>query len=63
MKSKTFIEYQGGSFSYEDIVAKVKENWVAMGNKVKDLDAKIYVKVEEKMVYYVVNEVTYSFSI
>jgi hypothetical protein len=63
MKTNTIIEFQGESFSYEDIISKVKEHWTSMGNKKKDLDANIYIKIEEKMIYYVVKEVTYSVNI
>ena len=49
---------------YDYIVKAVKADWVAMGNKVKDMaDAKIYVKPEDGKAYYVVNEVTYSINL
>ena len=60
MKINSEIQYAGNSFNYDDIIKKVKEDWVSKGNKVKDLDANIYIKVEENMVYYVVKEETYS---
>ena len=56
-----YFEYAGESFNADEIVTAVKADWVAMGNKVKDMaDAKIYVKPEDNKAYYVVNEVTYS---
>lgn len=63
MKASTVIEYAGEQYLTDDILKKVKEDWTAKGNKVKDLNVQIYVKVEEKMIYYVVNEETYSISL
>ena len=61
MLKNMFFEYLGESYNADEIIKKVKENWVAMGNKVKDMsDAKIYVKPEDNKVYYVVKEETYS---
>lgn len=62
-KVSTIIEYLGKSYNTEDILKKVKEDWISKGNKVKDLNAKIYIKIEESMIYYVVDEVTYNFSL
>ena len=62
-KTSVIIEYFGSSYNMDDIITRVKEDWTARGNKVKDLNANVYVKIEEFMVYYVVNEETYSFSL
>lgn len=41
----------------KDIVAKIKEIWLNDGNKIKDIkDLKLYVKPEEFMAYYVIND-------
>lgn len=63
MKVCTVIEFAGEQYLADDILKKVKEDWIAKGNKVKDLETKIYVKPEEKMIYYVVNEETYNVSL
>lgn len=60
MKINTEIQYAGKAFIYDDVVKKVKEDWVGRGNKVKDLDANLYLNVEESTVYYVVKDETYS---
>jgi len=57
MKTSLFVEYQGLQVSEKDIVAKIKEIWVIDGNKIKDIkDLKLYVKPEEFMAYYVIND-------
>ena len=57
MKTSLFVEYQGLQVSEKDIVAKIKEIWVNDGNKIKDFkDLKLYVKPEEFMAYYVIND-------
>ncbi len=64
MIKNLFFEYAGDSFNADEIVKNVKADWVAMGNKVKDMaDAKIYVKPEDGKAYYVVDEVTYSINL
>ena len=61
MLKTLFFEYAGESYNADEVVKKVKADWVALGNKVKDMaDAKIYVKPEDNKIYYVVNETTYS---
>lgn len=57
MKTSLFVEYQGLQVSEKDIVAKIKEIWVNDENKIKDIkDLKLYVKPEEFMAYYVIND-------
>ena len=61
MIKSLFFECAGKSFNADEIVRDVKANWVANGNKVKEMTGvKIYVKPEDNKVYYVVNDVTYS---
>lgn len=55
---KTYIQYLGREIDQEELVARVKENWIAQGNSEKDIkDLKLYVKPEEGAVYYVVNDI------
>lgn len=64
MVRNLFFEYAGDSFNADEIIKAVKADWVAMGNKVKEMaDAKIYAKPEDGKAYYVVNEVTYSINL
>lgn len=60
MKVSTILEYGEKSYDMDEILKKVKEDWLAKDKKVKDLIGNIYVKVEEGMIYYVVDEITYS---
>ena len=59
MKSNIYVEYQGSKKEQKDFIAKTKEIWVSMGNKIKDINTlDLYVKPEELTVYYVINEDT-----
>ncbi len=61
MLKNVYFECAGASYNADDVVKKVKADWVALGKKVKDMaDAKIYVKPEDNKIYYVVKEETYS---
>lgn len=61
MLKNVYFECAGASYNADEVVKKVKADWVALGNKVKDMaDAKIYVKPEDNKIYYVVKEETYS---
>ena len=58
MKFKTNLVVQscGLEVSEADIVAKIKEIWVNDGKLVKDIKAlDMYVKPEEKKVYYIID--------
>ena len=56
MKSNFYVEYQGKQTLEKDVVAAVKKQWTAAGNKIKDMNTvDIYVKPEENAVYYVIN--------
>ena len=64
MVRNLFFEYAGESYNADEIIKAVKADWVAMGNKVKDMaGVKIYAKPEDGKAYYVVNEVTYSINL
>ncbi len=57
MKTSVFVEYLGNQVEDKTLVNKVKELWIAEGNKIKDIkDLKIYVKPEENAAYYVIND-------
>ncbi|MED9932346.1 MAG: DUF6465 family protein [Catenibacillus sp.] len=57
MKASFYVEYAGKQVEEKDIIARVKELWVADGNKVKDLKTlNLYVKPEENAAYYVIND-------
>ncbi|WP_418747009.1 DUF6465 family protein [Frisingicoccus sp.] len=57
MKTSLFVEYQGLQVNEKDIIAGIKEIWINEGNKIKDIkDLKLYVKPEEFMAYYVIND-------
>lgn len=61
MKTSFYVEYAGKQVEEKDIIARVKELWVANGNKVKDLKTlNLYVKPEENAAYYVINDDTVS---
>ena len=56
MKYEIFIELHNKKISDKEIATKVKEAWVAEGNKVKDISsAEIYYKPDEGKCYYVIN--------
>ncbi|HOO28406.1 MAG TPA: DUF6465 family protein [Lachnospiraceae bacterium] len=55
VKENLYVQFGDWEIGQADVIAKVKEAYKAEGNKaaVKSMD--VYVKPEEKMVYYVVN--------
>ena len=56
VKTTFVVQAAGKEVSMEDAIAKVKEAWVAEGNKEADLkEIAVYVKPEDKAIYYVVN--------
>ncbi len=56
MKTNMVVQACGLEISEADVIAKVKEIWIADGNKVKDIKSlDMYAKPEERKVYYVVN--------
>lgn len=57
MKANVTVEFQGKKVSDKILIDKVKETWKEAGNKVKDIKTiDIYLKPEESMCYYVINE-------
>ena len=56
VKTTFVVQAAGKEVSMEDAIAKVKEAWVAEGNKETELkEIAVYVKPEDKAIYYVVN--------
>lgn len=57
MKTNVIIQAYGLEISESEIIAKIKEKWVAEGNLVKSIKSLVmYVKPEEKKVYYIIND-------
>lgn len=57
MKTNVIIQTYGLEISESEIIAKIKEKWVAEGNLVKSIKSLVmYVKPEEKKVYYIIND-------
>lgn len=56
VKTSFVVQALGKEVSMEETIERVKEAWTATGNKEADLkEISIYVKPEEKAIYYVVN--------
>lgn len=56
VKTTFVVQAAGKEVSMEDAITRVKEAWTATGNKEADLkEITVYVKPEEKAIYYVVN--------
>ena len=55
--SSVILQYAGREVQADDWTRRAKEAWTAAGKAEKEIKAiKLYVKPEENMVYYVVNE-------
>ena len=58
IKVSTYIQYSGREIEQDQLVEKVKANWIDQGNDAKAIkNLELYVKPEEGAVYYVVNGV------
>ncbi len=55
-KAELFVQFSGVEFSYDEILEKVKADYIAKSGKKTMSSVKIYLKPEEKMAYYVANE-------
>ena len=56
IKTEISVQYMGKDISGKDMVAMVKKDWTGKMNKIGDIKTmELYVKVEENMVYYVIN--------
>ena len=57
MKSKKIIQFFGEEVIVEDLEKRVKKIWREDGNLQKDMKSmEIYVKIEERKCYYIINE-------
>ncbi len=57
MKEQILLQYRGQEADVTAIAAKVKQAWKDAGNKVSDITSlNIYLKPEEGMIYYVIND-------
>lgn len=57
MKTAFYVESYGRQVEEKTLIAKIKELWVADGNKIKDIkELNLYVKPEEDACYYTINE-------
>ncbi len=56
MKTSFYVQSCGRQAEEKDLIAKIKELWVADGKKIKDInDINIYAKPEENACYYTIN--------
>lgn len=55
-KTELFVQFSGLEFSYEELVEKVKADYIAQTGKKTISSTKLYLKPEDMTVYYVVNE-------
>lgn len=56
MKPEVFVQYQGGEVGVDALVDAVKESFHAEKKRTPITSLKMYVKPEDRAVYYVVNE-------
>lgn len=57
MKSTLYIQSRGLEIKDSDLIAQIKKECTANGLKIKDIKTlNVYVKPEEGMAYYTVNE-------
>lgn len=57
MKTQIFIQHNGTQLGNKEICDQVKNLWVEAGNKIKEITSlNIFIKPEDNMIYYVVNE-------
>lgn len=58
MKHVCFIQHDGMNVNLKDIEGRVRSIWRENGNLMKDIShLELYVKPEEKRVYFVINEI------
>lgn len=51
-----YIQYAGKQLGYGEVVRQVKDEWQTAGNKINQIkNLEIYIKPEDKMIYYVIN--------
>ncbi|MBE5843857.1 MAG: hypothetical protein E7302_06685 [Butyrivibrio sp.] len=55
-KTEFFVQYKDYEIRAEDIAAKIREDYIAEGNKASDIkELQVYLKPEENAAYYVIN--------
>lgn len=58
MKSKMILQHEGNDLAVNELERRVKAEWRAEGNKLKDIkEMEMYIKPEDGLVYYVINEI------
>ena len=55
-KTEFFVQFSELEFSYDDLLEKVKADYIAQTGKKTISSTKLYLKPEDMTVYYVVNE-------
>ena len=56
MKTSVSVQYMGKDISDKEMIALIQKDWTAKKRKVSEIKTmELYVKVEENMVYYVIN--------
>ena len=55
-KSELYVQFAGHQFSYDELVDKVKADYIAQTGKKTISSTKLYLKPEDMTVYYVINE-------
>lgn len=64
IKTAINIQHEGMEVTDKQIIDSIKKRWTESGKLIKDLNKiDIYVKPSEGMVYYVIEDVTYSMAI
>ena len=58
MEPSFVLQYQHIEINEEELIARFKEQWAAMGNSEKDIkEMTVYLKPEEYSAYFVINGV------
>lgn len=56
-KVEVFVEHMGKQYKVEDVIAKIRETWIAEGHRVGSIKSlSVYIKPEESKAYYVIND-------
>ena len=57
IKTSVYIEYMEKQVSVQDSIPRIKKVWQKAGNRIKDIsDIKLYIKPEDNMIYFVIND-------
>lgn len=55
-KNELYVQFSGFEFSYDELLEKVKADYIAQTGKKTVTSTKLYVKPEDMKVYYVIND-------